>query len=874
MNLIQSYRIEPNTYITPNKNQSKPDVNFDVNKELANHTFIRPLPAHGKLVKNGIFDMPSEFIKDMRYNYRALKHSIKGEANDHELGRLNDMGMKLGGLAIATYLFSRKATPLTKIMEFVGLTSFFAAMDLWPKIALQIPAYLIHGFNIRQEYIDNYGRKKMVYLDHQFIPWDLYSDEDINKIGNKLHVPKDIPNRREFIQEKMRKIALQNNTMWMLTAGFATPIMSALICNACEKPIQRYQDARLNKKANNLLINFNKETEKINFKDNVKNLEKILEENKDKTISPELLKKIYENLSENLDPAISKYLEADLINLIPNIRNYSIRQETIKNVHTQLTEHFSQLSLPAEVTDSIIPNTEELIQLMREKNALNDNAADVSEYSKFVQELVNEKIDKYIQQNPDNIIGKKLKFHFKKYIHSQNYREPSKLNASFKYESSAKLTDNLAEAIKNISKTLNTFKAQVKVLDKYAFIKAAEAPETIHANIWNLDLCNDLLKVFNFTPEEIRQSRLEPEIAGKILREKMEDIVSDDNKYTKFLDTMNHKLSTMYNKMESIDLSATNNTNTYINCTNTSYDTAAESLRRLKMPQTADIIAGYQHCEAHEAGKFSAKLAQLEFMENSNTALKSSMYRLFNTMSVFRKISKLPQNGSEILDYQDGKPVLRQVKEEMLEAIKELLISGHASDYANKLYVLRSLDVNPEDIVKDFNLKTPEEKEQIINELTGQIETHKGKVINKYLGTKDEKEMKELSNDYNFFKKIMKYIYEENPDAQTIEKCENSVFWKDFIEYRKDALNILGGDFNFAKPGFVVNGVVESTSERRFIRTGSALDEMFFNLTKQEFNNKYWLKKFGRFGIGLIAVTVIAQFFMGKMPKVSSKEGK
>lgn len=128
--------------------------------------------------------------------------------------------MKVGGLAIASYLFTKKQTPMTKAFEFIGLASFFGAMNLWPKLFLQLPAYLIHGVNIRQKYEDNYGRKKMFYQDHQFIPWDLYSDKEINKIGDRLRVPKDIPNRREFIQEKMRKIALQNNTMWMLTSGF------------------------------------------------------------------------------------------------------------------------------------------------------------------------------------------------------------------------------------------------------------------------------------------------------------------------------------------------------------------------------------------------------------------------------------------------------------------------------------------------------------------------------------------------------------------------------------------------------------------------------------------------------------------------------
>ena len=50
--------------------------------------------------------------------------------------------------------------------------------DVWPKLFIQLPAKLIHGVNVRQQYEDNYGRKKMFYQDHQFIPWDLYSDKE------------------------------------------------------------------------------------------------------------------------------------------------------------------------------------------------------------------------------------------------------------------------------------------------------------------------------------------------------------------------------------------------------------------------------------------------------------------------------------------------------------------------------------------------------------------------------------------------------------------------------------------------------------------------------------------------------------------------
>ena len=149
----------------------KPMPHFDIQHELDNRTFIKPLKGKGRLIKGNIFNAPAIMVKDAIYDAKALKHAIHGEANDHELGKLNDVGLKLGGLAIAGYLFTRKQTPLTKGMEFVGLGSFLASMAIWPKIAIQLPAYLIHGVNVQKQYEDSFGRKKPFYQDPQFIPW-------------------------------------------------------------------------------------------------------------------------------------------------------------------------------------------------------------------------------------------------------------------------------------------------------------------------------------------------------------------------------------------------------------------------------------------------------------------------------------------------------------------------------------------------------------------------------------------------------------------------------------------------------------------------------------------------------------------------------
>src|SRR5574344_637965 len=272
INLVDNYINSSGAKVAPQMSgvdrQSKSKL--DVSQPL------KPLPPKGKFVKDNIFYIPVNFVKGTIYDCKAFNHCLKGDANDHELGKMNDLGLKIGGLAIASYLFTQHNSPKTKAMEFVGLGSFLASMVLWPKLAIQIPAQLIHGVNVQKQYVDSYGRKKPFYLDPQYIPWDLYSDKDINKIGDRLNVPENMKNRRDFIQEKMRKIAVQNNTLWMLTTGFATPIMSALICNVSEKPVSNLISMYRSYIADKMLKNINSKSDKNLEKSVMKKIDQII----------------------------------------------------------------------------------------------------------------------------------------------------------------------------------------------------------------------------------------------------------------------------------------------------------------------------------------------------------------------------------------------------------------------------------------------------------------------------------------------------------------------------------------------------------------------------------------------------------------------
>ena len=97
-NLIQNYIAskplggykaqQQHTQTTIVNSPKKPMPNFDIQHELDNRTFIKPLKGKGKLVSGNIFNAPALMVKDGIYDAKALKHAIKGEANDHELGNI------------------------------------------------------------------------------------------------------------------------------------------------------------------------------------------------------------------------------------------------------------------------------------------------------------------------------------------------------------------------------------------------------------------------------------------------------------------------------------------------------------------------------------------------------------------------------------------------------------------------------------------------------------------------------------------------------------------------------------------------------------------------------------------------------------------
>lgn len=173
-------------------------------------------------------------ITDTYNTTKDFYKALKGEGTDYTLGRLNDIATMAGSLGIAATLAKANPSKSSKAMEFVGFGTWFASMALWPKLFIGMPVKAKTGVDINQQYVDSYGRKKRFLEDAQYIPWDLVSDKKMNHIADKMNLPKTMKNRREATEDKIRQVSVQANTLWMLTAGLSTPLMSSLLADTLQ----------------------------------------------------------------------------------------------------------------------------------------------------------------------------------------------------------------------------------------------------------------------------------------------------------------------------------------------------------------------------------------------------------------------------------------------------------------------------------------------------------------------------------------------------------------------------------------------------------------------------------------------------------------
>ena len=241
-------------------------------------------PAKGKIVKETFLQSMKSTVKSYgdycKYFYNA---GFKGKGTDYSVGKINDLAIRVGSLGIAITLASSKFFPFARGMEFVGLGTWFAAMAAWPKL-LALPVKARTGLDPSLKYEDSQGRRKSFFEDRQYLCFDLFKHIDKNgnynpkapeyemfdNIGDKLGIPRNIPNRREAIQNKIAQYAVQYNTLTMLTAGVMTPVLSSLVADQLQIPLGSAIEKTRILKTGMSLQNMSKNIDSLLTQDNLK----------------------------------------------------------------------------------------------------------------------------------------------------------------------------------------------------------------------------------------------------------------------------------------------------------------------------------------------------------------------------------------------------------------------------------------------------------------------------------------------------------------------------------------------------------------------------------------------------------------------------
>ena len=544
---------------------------------------VRPHAASGHLVKENIFQSMGSTVKSyadyVKYFYKA---AFKGEGTDYSVGKINDLAIRTGSLGIATVLATSKVFPFAKGMEFVGLGTWFASMALWPQV-LGAPIKAKTGVDINQKYIDSYGRRKFVYEDNLYRPMDLYRHVDLNgkplseeeyykkydvdyvyldAVGDKLGIPRDIKNRHEAIMNKMGQVAVQGKTLWMMTAGVMTPVVSSIIADSLQEPLKnglekyRYNKQlkevqELDKKLDSLLdINqpdLGKRRVNTNIEEVIKALDIKIPESSEKefkslmgetgTLSKsdfDKLQKFIENrffgtgLKEPMDCVMhwNMRVTEPKIRLNDNLRDGLMKatSDAVKEVLGGLKKEFVA-TLPKEITEYKGISQQEYWDII--SHSYNDGAQEMGQVAHSAFQNMAQRIPmnrfkqlKGVDEEVIELISDAIDKKVIEYMDSQrHYILPQeKLTQLFRF---AELNNQLKQKLAKFEET-----------------SIMNISEAITANNWN-KVPDKYLKALGFSKAELAQlAAADSSVSSKALAKKLEEVVADPEKYKKVLSTM------------------------------------------------------------------------------------------------------------------------------------------------------------------------------------------------------------------------------------------------------------------------------------------------------------------------------------------------
>lgn len=670
--------------------------------------YVRPLPPEGHLIHDSLLTAPKYFLKDIAYDFKAVKDGFDGNANDHQLGRLNDVGLKLGGIGIATVLAARTKNPMVRIMEYAGLGAFLASMSLYPMIAINTPSRLVHGFDIGKEYVDDQGRKKAVLQDPNYIPFDMYQKdfpgEDLDIIGDRLGIPREIKNRNDVVKEQMRKIAIQNNTLWMMTAA-VVPVMSALICGGLEKVIapalEKTRNANYNATITRMLQhteNMGEDAASIPANRLSKDVSKILENYKGKELPAAEFDNLMKLLTKDVDYITSEGIRADLTNIFMSGKNgeksFLIQDNTADDIVNSIKKNLPSRN-KATLEKIFVPTSAEVKEIL--------DSAGSKEITE--EQLLN------IKGELKNLFERKMANEAgmpKAALKAYQNEVLENISKNIQTSESRFVNENSIKDVVDFAKILGEFKANQKTLDKCKSFKVEYAPETVLARSYG-KFEQTLLDVLGIKYKDLKEMRRSDKYAKEIFDKKLTELVKDDAKYQKAVEKLTKVISDMEVSLNGKDAD-TSHLKDLISGIENNYNNTAKRLNSIgKFKNTVDKLV--KEDVASLSNSIESKQDLFDILDGvkkdkfagfdywAETEAKRLEYAKYNAKGVGS--SKNLEISRIIERYQGAKNSFNRVlhlfdvykrpmsqgeyEQAILNAGKEALLSGTSSEHTMKL---------------------------------------------------------------------------------------------------------------------------------------------------------------------------------------------
>ena len=538
MTTILSVQEKYNNYKAPMFKQHRETESY-LNKEstVDTNNLTHPARPQGHLVNDSFENSFKYFFKDIKYNLKSVKDGFNGTANDHQLGRLNDVGLVTAGVLIATYLASKTNNPKTRLMEYIGLGAFLTAMAVYPKIAINTPAKLVHGYEIDKEYIDDQGRKKSVMQDPNYVPYDMYQgdvpEESISLIGDKMGIPRDIANRDALIREQMRKLATQNNTLWMLTAC-VTPALTGLMCYGIENYIaeplvEKAKLAKLDHNLSNILqktADMSGNIERNSLKQNSlsKNVESILSNYKGKELPQTELDNLLRLLTEDLFANTSEGIKADVSRILQSSAENAeavilITKDTSKNL-SELAKNSISINNKKDLEKILVPSKEELDAILKKLAPSNGETINISNISQFKEEL-------------SNLLNTKIQSSTgipKEFLESRRSKIVENLAESLLSKKANIVSDDKIKQISDFAKIIGEFKNNQASLKKIGHALVEDESNTVIANAYS-KFEKTLLDVLEIKYKDLKKMGESEAFTKELLDKKLSELCKNEVKY-------------------------------------------------------------------------------------------------------------------------------------------------------------------------------------------------------------------------------------------------------------------------------------------------------------------------------------------------------